>query len=257
MSQDQPPQGPTPVTAATSAPAPPRQGDPGDEISRALSWTWDAFRGNLAALLISGLIYAGLTVALIVGMVVLAVTVLAAGPTRVTAAGSEVPTAGTILGAIGAPLAVLPLLLVVSLLWSTGMIRAAHVIREGGRPTVAQTLIGPWRVILTAVLCSVGSQIGLLLGYVPGILFSFICTYALVAAMQGAGPIEAISQSARLVRDHLTSTLLMLLVAMVAGSVMAVAPPVIVAVPALSALLATAMHEITLGRELAPPAAAP
>ncbi|WP_262425773.1 hypothetical protein [Brachybacterium sp. Z12] len=75
-----------------------------------------------------------------------------------------------------------------SLLWQSGAARAAEIVREGGRPSIGQAMIGPMRIVLTVLLYGAIVFLGMLLFYIPDLIAAVLFMFAVPAALRGASP---------------------------------------------------------------------
>lgn len=248
-----PPQPSLPQGGPGQFPTPAPGTDLGSDLGASLRFAWNALLRNWVPFLIAGLIYSVvLGVILIGGMIGGMIGMFSSMDTTST----EDPSLGALLLfyaiAFGAALVCAPF----SLLWQSGSAASAVVIADGGRPTLGQALIGPFRIILTALLVGLICGVGMILLYIPGIIASVLLMFAIPAAARGASPVEALKQSVSLVRNNLGTSIVALLV--VSGITM-VASFVVVSLIALvpfMMLVQVALFERLNGRELPEPARA-
>src|SRR5690606_26972605 len=112
--------------------------DLGTDISAGFRFGWDAFRTNLAAVLVPGLVYFVLMwIVPIVLMVVLAV--VGVGLSQDPGSGGE--AAIGIAFALGYGLMMI-LMMVLVLLWTTGLYRIGAEVLAGRRPSIGQGFVG-------------------------------------------------------------------------------------------------------------------
>jgi uncharacterized membrane protein len=247
MSTNEPPAGtpgePTPPPAGDAPPPPPpppaSYGDPnqppppgpaapmgsssGWSIGDALSYGWAKFQANAAQFIIGGLI-------LFVGLIV--VGAISFGIQSALINGAECSTdpdtgvfscdggsgfiASLFVSAISAAL-----FFIVAQIIGAGLIRGALGVTEGRPFQFSEVLktdkIGP--VIITSLIIGAGTFVGVLLCYLPGLIFAFVTQWSLFFVVdKGLAPIEAIKASIDLVRKNLTDTLIWYIVGgLVAG----------------------------------------
>lgn len=248
-----PPPGPAGPPAAPAGPPPGT--DLGADLGAAFRWMWVTFSRNLAAFLVPGAVYGVVTIGLAVVMMVVMFGVM--GVSVYSVQDTDGPEA--VWGILGSYLVVIPFLpvfAVVGALWSTGAVNAGSIVLAGGRPTIGQGFAGPWRMILTFVLVQVLAFVGVLLCYLPGIVFAVFATYALSASARGASPVEALKESFRLARRQLGLTIVGVLVIGVAASFASYLVVTVIAIPALTGLATLALFERASGRALHDPVAA-
>lgn len=255
--------GAPPAAGAPPAPAaaPPVHHAPGTDLATdltaSLSWMWTAFTRNLPALLVPGIIYGALMMLVVLGAIAAGIW---AGTTAVWGLDpDELPSETDFITAVVvmmlAPLAASLLALPVSLLWSTGSARAAAAIGQGERPSIGRAMIGTGRLLLTGLLVLGITLLGLILFYVPGIVFSFFATFSLVAAARGARPMAAIRESCALVKENLATVLVcMMTMGVIVSAAGMLVVTLVLAIP-LAALFQFALYERLHGRELPEPRA--
>ncbi|WP_076810339.1 hypothetical protein [Brachybacterium sp. P6-10-X1] len=238
--------------AASPAAGPPPGTDLASDLGAALKFAGNSLLRNPAAFIIAGLIYSVVMFVLIAGGSVLGFVLTI--PQMEATASSDDPPIGALLTLYGIILAASLLCIPLNLLWQSGSARAAGVILEGGRPSIGQAMIGPMRIILTALLVLVITAVGFLLLYIPGIIASVVLMYAVPAAVRGASPGEAIKESFSLVKNNLGTSIVMVLALAVIGSIAGmIVISVIVLVPFM-VLAYIGMYERLSGRELPEPA---
>ncbi|GAA1484252.1 hypothetical protein [Brachybacterium fresconis] len=240
--------------APTAAPAvgPPPGTDLASDLGAALKFAGNSLLRNPAAFIIAGLIYSVVMFVLVAGGSVLGFVLTI--PQMEATASSDDPPIGALLTLYGIIIAASLLCIPLSLLWQSGSARAAGVILEGGRPSIGQAMIGPMRIILTALLVLVITFIGFLLLYIPGIIASVLLMYAVPAAVRGASPVEAVKESFSLVTKNLGTSIVMVLALAVIGSVAGlIVISVIVLIP-FTMLAYVGMYERLSGRDLPEPA---
>lgn len=241
-----------PAWSAQGAPMPgaPRPGtDLGADLGASFRWMWSAFVANIGAFLIPAVVYGLITLGLALGPILLEAIVMAAmysddyyySPTAPLWTDA-VRLLGSILSAVA------------SLLWSTGAYRAAGIARAGRRPSLAESFIGSGPLILASLLVGVIVAVGGIFCLIPGLVLAVLSIYTLPAVAEGRGVTEALSESFRMVRDHVGVSILAMLIFLAAGVVGGtLVVGVFVLVP-LGALFVTALHHRLSGRELTQPA---
>lgn len=245
---------PAPAGQGPATVVPPPGTDLASDLGAALRFAGNALLRNPVAYLVSGLLYTVVLIVLGIAAVVVAVIVLA-GMVSQSPDPEQVPLRELIVFYAVFFAMMLPMI-PVALLWESGAGRAAEVVVEGGRPTLGQAMVGPMRIILTALLVGVITLIGSLLFYIPGLIASVLLFFAIPASARGASPVEAIKQSVALVRANLGTTIVAWLVLSVVGSAAGMfVLPIIVAIP-FYVLFQLGMFERLHGRELPDPARA-
>lgn len=244
---------PQPGTAPSAQFAAPGT-DLASDLGAALRFAGNALLRNPAAYLVSGLIYfLAIIVISVIAVVSTFVVLLARADQWIHL---DAPPVGEFVLAYAVMLGVLLLAAPISLLWESGAGRAAEIVREGGRPTVGQAMVGPMRIILTALLVAAMVLVGSLLFILPGMVLSVMLFYAIPAAARGASPVDAVKQSFRLVKENLATTLVAWLVMSVIGSFAgSFVFPLVISIP-FYILFQLGMFERLNGRELPEPAAA-
>ncbi|GAA1309583.1 hypothetical protein [Brachybacterium tyrofermentans] len=228
--------------------------DLGADLGAALKFAGNGLLRNWVPFLVVGLIYGVIACVIIVGGVVGGIfatlpLINDVGPTDELPAEAVLIFYGISLGAglLTAPFA---------LLWQSGSVRAAEVILEGGRPSIGQALIGPLRVILTALLVGVITLIGTVLLVIPGLIATVLLIFAIPAAARGASPIAAIKESFTLVKNNLGTSIIMYILINAIGTVVAFFFPLVIALVPFVILFEIAMYERLNRRELPEPAKA-
>lgn len=240
------PQG-SPSQGAAPAPAGPAPGtDLAADLGGGLKFAGQAMLRNPAAYLVSGLIYTVLILVILVGSVVAGVLV---SMNQIEARGyAGEPTFGNVALMLAVTYGLMLLAVPISLLWQAGAARSGVVVLEGGRPSIGQTMAGPWRIILTALLSGAIIAIGTLLLYLPGLIATVLLFYAIPASARGASPIEALKESFRLATKNLGTTIVAYLVIGVASSIASmVILPLIILIP-FFVLFQLGMYERVNGR---------
>ncbi|KAA1248747.1 hypothetical protein F0Q45_18945 [Mycobacterium simiae] len=183
-----------------------------------MSWSWNKFTKNVAALVVPVIVYA-VAIGALVGVM--------AGVTF----GLSDTTTSTITDAYGntyesTDVALSPIAGIVIFLISVAILAVAIYMHAGlttggldiadGRPVTIGTFFKPRNlgaVILTALLVIIGTSIGSVLCIIPGLIFGFISQFAIAAAVdKSLSPIESIKHSIATVRSNLGASLLSYLV---------------------------------------------
>lgn len=231
---------------ATAGPTPGT--DLGADLGATLAFAGRSLLRAPAAFLVSGLIYTVVLGLIFTGAVAGGIAYLV-GQAHQIGPDGELPPSVMItfmLIVVGISLLLLPLLW----LWYSGSARAGSEILERRRPTIGQALIGPGRVILTAVVVSLLCMIGSALFYLPGLIASLLLMFAIPASMRGAGVIAAIRESFSLVVSNIATVLVTWLVIGVIASVASMLVlPIIVLLP-FAVLAQIGLYERLNGREL-------
>ena len=245
--------GPAGPSAAPTGPA--AGTDLGADLGAALRFAGRALLRNALVLLGAGLLYSAVMAAVIAGAVT-GFVVLLVGAAEAAPSTPNEPTAVEILLLITMSLAIVVVAMVFGMLWQSGAARAAGVVLEGGRPSFGQALIGPGRILATALLVLVITAVGSLLLYLPGIIAAVVLMYAIPAAVRGASPVAALTESFALARANLGTTIVGYLVCMVASYLGGLIVIGIIAVIPFAILFQMGLYERLNGRQLPEPAGA-
>ena len=143
---------------------------------------------------------------------------------------------------------------VVGALWQAGAAQAGGILAGGERPSFRQGLIGPGRVVTTAVLVLVIVMIGSVLLYLPGIIAAVLLFYAIPAALRGASPGQALRESVATATSNLGVTIVGFLITMVASSIGGTLVVGFIAVIPFTVLLQIGLYERVNGRTPSLPA---
>jgi len=166
------------------------------------------------------------------------------------------PTFGDIALVLAVIYGIMLLALPISLLWQAGSARSGVVVLEGSRPSIGQAMIGPLRVILTALLSGAIIAVGTLLFYIPGLIASVLMFYAIPASARGTSPVEAVKESFRLATKNLGTTIVAYLVVGVISSFVGMfVLPLVILIP-FFILFQLGMYERVSGRAVVEPARA-
>lgn len=241
-----------PEQAPASGPAP--GGDLGADLGAALSFAGRALLRNPVTYLVSGLIYCVIYVVIIGGGMVAGFFAMFSVMGDPYASDTEELTG--LLVFYGIFLVALLLVMPFALLWQAGGARSAGIVREGGRPTIGQAMIGPMRIVLTALLYLVVVAVGTLLLYIPGLIAAVLFMFSIPAALRGASPVEAMKESFALVKANLGTAIVAYLAIMVVTSI---ASTIIIGILVLTPFLMLfqfGLYERLNGRRLPEPARA-
>lgn len=251
-----PAQAPAPGTAGATgpggAPGPAPGTDLASDLGQSLRFAGVTLLRNPVAYLLTGVIYT-VAVFVVTGIAVATAMVVLFSRSEQWAGRSEPPASELlILYAIifGISLLAVPL----TLLWQAGSGRSGHVVLEGGRPSIGQTLVGPMRIIATVLLVGVMSLIGTLLLIIPGLIVAVLMFYAIPAAARGASPIEAIRKSFTLATSNLGTTIVAWLVMGVISSISGMVVVTALIMVPFMILFQLGMYERVEGRHLTEPA---
>ena len=245
--------GPAGPSAAPTGPA--AGTDLGADLGAALRFAGRTLLRNALTLLGAGLLYSAVMAAVIAGAVT-GFVVLLVGAAEAAPSTPNEPTAVEILLLIAMSLAIVVVAMVFGMLWQSGAARAAGVVLEGGRPSFGQALIGPGRILATALLVLVITAVGSLLLYLPGIIAAVVLMYAIPAAVRGASTVAALTESFALARANLGTTIVGYLVCMVASYLGGLIVIGIIAVIPFAILFQMGLYERLNGRQLPEPAGA-
>lgn len=220
---------------------PPPGTELGADLGASFTWMWRAFSRNLGAILVPGIVYGLVMVLFVGGAAVGGVAYLfhSMGP----AMDPDAVTFGQMLGFYGIMLLAAPFAVVITLLWQSGVAKAAGSIMGGHRPGIGESFVGNGRVMLTALVASLLTTIGMALCYLPGLVVAVLVFFAIPAAAHGAGPIDAIKQSVSLVTKNLGLVIVSYLILMVGSSILGSVVIGIVVVTPLTLLFQFALYE--------------
>lgn len=232
--------------------------DMGTDLKAALDFAWKGLTRNPVPFLVSGGVYFLLVVIIGLSAFVVPLFVLIGSYATEIESGAVDPV--TDLGFILLVYALIILMMLpmapLMWLWQSGAARSSEIIRAGGRPTIGQAFVGPMRIILTMLLAGAIVFVGLLLFYIPGLIAAVLLSWAMPAAARGAGPVEAVKQSAALVKGNLGTTIVASLVIGGIGYLASFLILPIIALLTFSCLYQMGVFERLNGRELPEPAAA-
>lgn len=195
---------PPPPPSGPSGPSEPPPGTPpygsmpearGWDLGQCLSYAWQKFQANIAQILLAALALVGAIVVIgIVGNVVV---------------GAMTDFGTPFLLSMFLNLLVTLAVIFVAHVIGAGLIRGSLGITEGRDFEVSEVFstdrIGP--IVVTSVLVSAATFVGLMLCYLPGIVVAFVTSYSLYFVIdRGLAPVEAIKASVELVKNNLADT---------------------------------------------------
>lgn len=248
--QNPPPPGGTPPPPPPPPPPPgaPRPAAGGFDIGAAFGWGWKKFTENPVTYIVAILVIAviGIVLSLVANLIIFAIFGGGgAEPVTLNPETGEITGGGVARGFFATfALQMLASFVgsIVTYLLASGVIKAALSTADGHKPSIGEALTphDPGRTLLLALLLSLGTSIGLILCYIPGIIFAFLTMFSLYFLIdEGREPIDAIKQSISLVTSNLGPVLLFWLACVAAVIVGAIVCGVglLVAIPVV--LLAT------------------
>lgn len=241
-----------PGQGAASGPAPGT--DLAADLGAALSFSGVALLRNPVTYLVSGLIYCAIYLLIIGGGFVGGIAAMIAVMGDPYSSDSDELLG--VLALYGVLLAAMLVAMPFALVWQSGSARAAEIVREGGRPTLGQAMVGPMRVILTALLYGAIVLVGMLLLYIPGLIAAVLFMFSVPAAIRGASPVEALKESFTLVKNNLGTAIVGYLVLMVAASIGSTIIVGVLVLTPFMMLFELGLYERLNGRRLPEPAKA-
>lgn len=240
--------------APIAAPAPGT--DLAADLGAALSFAGRALLRNPASFLVAGLVYSLIILVITTGGVAASIAVMLSRMETSPSGIPGEPSGIDLLVLYAVVLVILLLALPATLLWQSGSARAAETLLEGRRPRIGEAMVGPVRVMLTALLVTAITGVGLLLCYLPGLVAAVLLMFSIPAAARGASPIEAIRESIALVRANIgTSIVSYVVISVISSIASSLIIGVIVAIPFI-VLFEMGMYERLNRRELPEPARA-
>lgn len=170
-------------------------------VAAAASWGYDAFRRNAGPFIaLAGIV---VLLQLLMQLVSQPIQVIANDCLAAETPGQVNACDATVGGALVAAIIVLLVFIVLSLIASVGVYRAAIRATQGQVPSVRRDLLTGEHLgsfVLTQLLAAVIVIIGFILCIVPGVIALFFLQFAgFFAIDRGTGPIENIKASARIV----------------------------------------------------------
>ena len=238
---------------AAGAPGPTPGTDLGADLGAGLRFAGTGLLRGAAALLGVGALYAvAMLVVLGVGFALTLFLSIAMVETSSSAGGD--PSFGQMIVIFALCFVLVLVTGVVGALWQAGAAQAGGILAGGERPTFRQGLIGPGRVVTTAVLVLVIVMIGSVLLYLPGIIAAVLLFYAIPAALRGASPGQALRESVSTATSNLGVTIVGFLITMVAFSIGGTLVVGFIAVIPFTVLLQIGLYERVNGRTPSLPA---
>lgn len=239
---------------AAPAPAAPAPGtDLAADLGAALRFAGTALLRNPVAYLVVGFIYCAIYTVIIVGGMFGGFAAMFSRTDQWTP--DYFPAVELVLF-YAIMLGAMVLLIPFSLMWQSASGRAAEIVLQGGRPTIGQALVGPWRIILTSLLYGLIVVVGMLLLYIPGLIAAVLFMFAIPASARGAAPIAALKESCALVRANLGTAIVAYLVLSVILSIGATLVVGLLVMTPFIVLFELGMYERLRGHELPEPARA-
>lgn len=205
---------PPPPTPGGSSPAV-GNFDAGD----AFRWGWKKFKENLGPILIA-------TIVLVVAVAVLQLlstlvtsAIFGNGSVEVDPDTFEVTGGRGFFASIVISLITSILGTLVAYLVQAGIIRGSLEIADGGKPELSEILatdkVAP--TIVTAVIITVGTYIGLVLCILPGLIFAILASFSLYFLIdKEVEPMDAVKSSITFVRENIGQLILMFLASIAA-----------------------------------------
>lgn len=192
-------------------------GPPPFDLGNAVSWAWRKFRANATTLVLNTLVLFAVGILVYVVAFFVARGVVPDG--RFLVEFDPETGAARDLGAYFARMGVMYLTAIVLLIpvsvLSAGFIKTGLRIADGESPRFADMfrVKNAPRIMLTAVLLSLGALVGLTLCYLPGLAFAVFATFTIPVLLdRDLGPLESIKASFGLVKRNFGNVLLIVLV---------------------------------------------
>jgi uncharacterized membrane protein len=187
-------------------------------IGDAVSWAWNRFTQNAAALVVPVLVYAAAIGALI-GIIIGLTAVFSSSTTTsyTDAYGNTYESVHGSISPVGIIVMIVGYILVffIALYMQAGLISGSLDIADG-KPVSIGTFFKPRNlglVIVTALLMVVGVGIGLALCFIPGLIFAFLAQFAIAFAVdRGSSPVDSIKGSITASRSNIGGSVLSWLV---------------------------------------------
>ena len=223
------------------------------DLGAALRFAGTALLRNPVSYLVVGFIYCAIYTVIIVGGMIGATAAMFSRTDQWTS--GYVPVVELVLF-YAIMLGAMVLLIPFSLMWQSASGRAAEIVLQGGRPTIGQALVGPWRIVLTSLLYGLIVAVGMLLFYIPGLIAAVLFMFAIPASARGAAPVAALKESYALVRANLGTAIVAYLVLSVILSIGATIVVGILVMTPFIVLFELGMYERLRGHELPEPARA-
>lgn len=223
------------------------------DVGDAFRWGWKKFQENLGPILIA-------TIVLVIAVVVLQVisnlvtgAIFDNGSVEVDPDTFEVTGGRGFFASIVISLITSFLGTLVAYLVQAGIIRGSLKIADGGKPELSEILatdkVAP--TIVTAIIITVGTYIGLVLCILPGLIFAALASFSLYFLLdKGAEPMGAVKSSITFVRQNIGQLILLFLASIAALIVGAILCGVglLVAIPVVILANTYAFRTLTGGR---------
>jgi uncharacterized membrane protein len=218
----------------------PGTGVPFFSAGDAFNWAWNKFTKNAPALIVPMLIY-GVALA-ILGLVLWAIstaiglasifgdvattTSTSGGYTDPSSAGDGAAVAGAGIGFFGTVIvtALLAFVFLVAAIYVQAAFVSGSLDIADGKPVGISSFLRPPRnfgsVILAALLVGIGTVVGSVLCFVPGLLFAFFAAYTIPYAIdRSLSPVDALKASFSTIKQNFGSALLAYLLVIAVGMI--------------------------------------
>ncbi|MEO6472847.1 MAG: hypothetical protein ABIR57_12750 [Aeromicrobium sp.] len=215
----------------TSVP-PPIGGQPGWQpsvstsldISVAVKWAWRKFRANTSTLVLNTLVLFVVGIGVYVAAFLIAHSVVPHGSLflKVDERTGQIDGLGDYFALLGVLYLALFVLVIPLSVLSAGFLRSGLRIADGETPGFFDmfTVKNAPRIMLTNVLISMGSLVGMIFCYLPGLAFAVFAGYAIpILIERGLGPVASIEESFRLVKPNFWNAVLVAVVTGVIATV--------------------------------------
>lgn len=193
--------------------AQPPVGGSGYSAVDAIKYGWAKFSKNPAELLVPGLIFLVCVIAVeVVAFIVTNATILGTHDCTETIFGQRIDTQcgpGFVTNLIGQSLISLVASVVISAL-GAGLIKSALNVVDGHQVNVGDIFSYATKpaVLTTAALVGVGTFVGTLLCFLPGIIFGFVTAFSMFFVVdKDLAPVDAIKASISFMTGNLSSTI--------------------------------------------------
>ncbi|MGO1317074.1 MAG: hypothetical protein ACTMIR_08580 [Cellulomonadaceae bacterium] len=185
------------------------------QIGDAFSYGWTKFQQNVGPILLGVLAYV-----VVIGVVVGIFTgILIGGSAAAADPYGNNNAAGALLGFGGLALAALLMFLVAFM--QAGVTRASLEISHGRRVSFATffQFADFGKVILAVLLVGLGTAVGTMLCYLPGLVFGFFAQFTLFYVIdKGLGPVDALKASFSLVNKNLGTVVVLYIGVLIASA---------------------------------------
>ncbi|KRC64009.1 hypothetical protein ASE12_04095 [Aeromicrobium sp. Root236] len=191
-------------------------GPPRYEVGAAFSWAWKKFGANKATLLTGGLVLLLATLVLYAVAIGAVFAVVDHPRLSITDSSGELDGAGDYFATLGVGYAALFVLLIFYSVVMAGMIRTCLRIADGETPGVGAIFSyrNAPRILLLALLTTLGGIVGTILCYLPGLAFGLFAGFSMYFLLdRDQKPIAAIESSFTLVKNNFGNALVALLLA--------------------------------------------